>query len=209
MTSEGAWLRKDGANLVVEVEGVEQGRAPLHMLEGVVGFGRPGASPALMAACAEAGIALSFCDPNGRFQARVEGPRSGNVLLRRTQYRVADDPVRSTALVRNIVAAKVANQRTVLRRGLRDHGDGLAPDVLAAQEHAAERLAYVARRTVIALVGAVGWLDGQAAHAAGGHPVGGSADAARSDGRGGPRSELAQPDRRAGADELGPFRPHQ
>ena len=106
VTSEGAWLREDGANLVVEVEGVEQGRAPLHMLEGVVGFGRPGASPALMAACAEAGIALSFCDPNGRFQARVDGARSGNVLLRRTQYRVADDPVRSTALVRNIVAAK-------------------------------------------------------------------------------------------------------
>ena len=164
VTSEGAWLRKDGANLVVEVEGVEQGRAPLHMLEGVVGFGRPGASPALMAACAEAGIALSFCDPNGRFQARVEGPRSGNVLLRRTQYRVADDPVRSTALVRNIVAAKVANQRTVLRRGLRDHGDGLAPDVLAAQEHAAERLAYVARRTVIAPdVDSLRGLEGEAA----------------------------------------------
>ena len=150
VTSENAWLRKDGANLVVEVESVEQGRAPLHMLEGVVGFGRPGASPALMAACAESGITLSFCEPNGHFQARVEGARSGNVLLRRAQYRAADDPVRCAAIARHIVAAKLANQRTVLRRALRDHGDGLAPAVLASQEDSARRLADVARRTSIA-----------------------------------------------------------
>ncbi|WP_204278154.1 CRISPR-associated endonuclease Cas1, partial [Escherichia coli] len=56
VTSEDAWLRKDGANLVVEIDGVERGRAPLHMLEGIVSFGRPGASPALLAACAEVGI---------------------------------------------------------------------------------------------------------------------------------------------------------
>ena len=73
VTSENAWLRKDGANLVVEVDGREQGRAPLHMLEGVVSFGRAGASPALMAACAEAGITLSYLQPNGRFLARIEG----------------------------------------------------------------------------------------------------------------------------------------
>lgn len=59
VASEGAWLRKDGANLVVEVEGAERGRAPLHLLDGVVSFGRAGASPALLAACAEAGITLS------------------------------------------------------------------------------------------------------------------------------------------------------
>lgn len=40
VTSETAWLRKDGANLVVEVDGVERGRAALHLLEGIVSFGR-------------------------------------------------------------------------------------------------------------------------------------------------------------------------
>src|SRR5262249_47323181 len=95
VTSEDAWLGKDGANIVVEVDGAERGRAPLHMIGGVVCFGRPGASPALMAACAEAGIALSFLTPHGKFLARVEGPRTGNVLLRRTQHRVADDPARA------------------------------------------------------------------------------------------------------------------
>jgi len=35
---------------------------------------------------------LSFLTENGRFLARVQGPVSGNVLLRREQYRRADSP---------------------------------------------------------------------------------------------------------------------
>lgn len=146
VTSEDAWLRKDGANIVVEVDGAEKGRAPLHMIGGVVCFGRPGASPALMAACADAGIALSFLTPHGKFLARIEGPRTGNVLLRRTQYRVADDPVRATPIVRSIVTAKGANQRTVLRRALRDHGDRMDEPARRMLEAAEARLSHVARR---------------------------------------------------------------
>jgi len=148
VTSEAAWLRKDGANLVVEVEGVEQGRVPLHLLEGVVSFARPGASPALMAACAEAGITLSHLEPNGRFLARVEGARSGNVLLRRTQYRAADDPARQVPIVRGMVVAKAANQRTVLLRALRDHGEGMAEPARVALQGVEQRLGHAARRAL-------------------------------------------------------------
>lgn len=146
VTSEDAWLRKDGANIVVEADGKERGRAPLHMIGGVVCFGRPGASPALMSACAEAGIALSFLTPNGKFLARVEGPRTGNVLLRRTQYKVADDPLRAVPIVRGIVTAKAANQRTVLRRALRDHGDRMDGKRKGKLEASEARLAHIARR---------------------------------------------------------------
>jgi len=148
VTSDGAWLCKDGANLVVEVEGAEVGRVPLHMLEGVVSFGRSGCSPALMAACAGAGITLSHLEPNGRFLARVEGMRSGNVLLRRAQYRVADDPPRQVAIVRGIVVAKAANQRTVLLRALRDHGAGMAEAARMALEQAEQRMGHAARRAL-------------------------------------------------------------
>ena len=148
VTTEDAWMRKDGANIVVESSGIERGRVPLHMLEAVVGFGRPGASPALMAACAEAGISISFLNPNGRFLARVEGARSGNVRLRRAQYRVADAPTRATPIVRNIVAAKAANQRTVLRRAFRDHGDGMPANVRSELEIREARLGEMARRTL-------------------------------------------------------------
>lgn len=165
VTSEDAWLRKDGLNLVVEVEGVERGRAPLHMLDGVVSFGRPGASPALLAACAEAGIAVSHLDPNGRFLARVEGPRSGNVLLRRAQYRAADKPDAAVPIVRSIVAAKVANQRAVLRRALRDYGSEMAPDRRTALEDGERRLTAVARRALaIDAVDELRGLEGEAAN---------------------------------------------
>lgn len=145
VTSEDGWLRKDGSNIVVEVDGVERGRAPMHLIEGVISFARPGASPALMAACAEAGIALSFLTPQGKFLARVEGPRTGNVLLRRTQYRVADDPARAVPIVRGIVTAKVANQRTVLRRALRDHGTSMEQKAREMINNAELRLAHIAR----------------------------------------------------------------
>jgi CRISPR-associated protein Cas1 len=148
VTTEGAWLRKDGANLVVEVEGAETGRVPLHMLEGVVSFGRAGCSPALMAACAEAGIALSLLEPSGRFMARLEGARSGNVLLRRTQYRAADDPARQVLIVRGFVVAKAANQRSVLQRALRDHGESLSATAQAALTMVAEKIGHAARRAL-------------------------------------------------------------
>ena len=69
-----------------------------------------------------------FFTPNGRFLARVEGPVSGNVLLRRQQYRVSDDPERCAAIVRNLLLGKLHNQRVVLGRALRDHGDKLQDD---------------------------------------------------------------------------------
>ncbi|MFK8250639.1 type I-C CRISPR-associated endonuclease Cas1c [Ancylobacter terrae] len=164
VNSEDAWLRKDGANLVVEVEGTERGRAPLHMLDGVVSFGRPGASPALLAACAEAGITVSHLDPNGRFLARVEGSRTGNVLLRRAQFRAADDAARGVPIVRGIVAAKAANQRTVIRRALRDHGAALPAEGREALEAAERRLTDVARRTLVAAsVELLRGLEGEAA----------------------------------------------
>ncbi|TNC14388.1 type I-C CRISPR-associated endonuclease Cas1 [Methylobacterium terricola] len=164
VTSEDAWLRKDGANIVVEVEGHERGRAPLHMIDGVVSFGRAGASPSLLAACAEAGITVSHLDPNGRFLARVEGPRSGNVLLRRAQYRVADDAPRAVVIVRGIVTAKTANQRAVLRRALRDHGERLGPEAVASLSVAEARLTDIARRSlVVGDVEGLRGLEGEAA----------------------------------------------
>jgi len=147
VTTEGASLRKDGENLVAEVEGQERARVPLHMLASVVVFGAIYVSPALMAACAGAGIAIALMDRNGRFQARVEGPASGNVLLRRAQYRVSDAP---EGIVRSLVIGKVANQRSVLMRALRDHGEEFDAADRAAIAVAVERLAFILRRVELA-----------------------------------------------------------
>ena len=73
-----------------------------------------------MGLCGEQQVGLSFLTENGRFLARVVGPVSGNVLLRREQYRRADDLNASGLIARSIVTAKVANCRVVLQRALRD-----------------------------------------------------------------------------------------
>ncbi len=121
ITSEGAWAHKDGANVVVDVDGAERGRAPLHLLGAIICFGQVGVSPQLMYACAEAGVCITYLGYSGRFLARVEGPISGNVLLRRAQHeRTLKDPL---PIARSMVAAKTANQRAVIRRQMRDYGD--------------------------------------------------------------------------------------
>lgn len=146
VTTEGAWLHKDGANIVMQVEQQERARLPVHMLEGLVCFGRVLVSPPLLGYCAEQGICTSFLTPNGRFLARVEGPVSGNVLLRRAQYRASDDLERCAAIVRNVLQGKLHNQRAVLGRALRDHGDKLNADDEAALNHAYQRLERIAAK---------------------------------------------------------------
>lgn len=124
VTLEGAYLHKDGAAIDIRHEGVSKLRVPLHNLEGIVCFGwNTVASAAVMAACSDAQVSLSFHNPNGRFLAATRGFASGNILLRREQYRKADSTGDCLRIASNLVAAKMANSRTVLLRARRDHGE--------------------------------------------------------------------------------------
>ncbi|MCC7408361.1 MAG: type I-C CRISPR-associated endonuclease Cas1 [Phycisphaeraceae bacterium] len=145
VTTQGAYLRKDGQAVAVNVDGKTALRVPLHNLGGIACFGRVGASPALLGACADAGIAVSFLTENGRLLARVLGFTPGNVLLRRQQYRQADDVADAQGragglltVIRPIVVAKLLNSRTVLLRGARDYPESAGRSEL---ESAAGRLA--------------------------------------------------------------------
>ncbi len=137
VTTQGAYLAKNGAAVVVRAEEETKLRIPLHNLDGIVCFGRVGLSPALMAACAEAGVSISLLTEEGRFQAAVIGFTPGNVLLRRQQYRAADEEATSLALARTIVLAKLANCRTVLLRAARD---ATGSDRVESLQSAARRL---------------------------------------------------------------------
>ncbi|MFI5167983.1 MAG: type I-C CRISPR-associated endonuclease Cas1c [Thermoanaerobaculales bacterium] len=132
VTTQGAYLASEGETVVVRVEQEDRMRLPLHMLEGIVCFGRVSCSPALMGHASEHGIGISFLSERGRFLARVQGPVSGNVLLRRQQYRLADDPSAPAALAQAFVVAKVANCRSVLLRAARDHPDAGGRDAIDA-----------------------------------------------------------------------------
>lgn len=161
VTTPGAGLRKDGENVVVEIDGAERGRAPLHMLGAIVVFGAVWMSPSLVGACAAAGIAIVMLERNGRFMARVEGPIAGNVLLRRAQYRLSETP---DEIVRGVLLGKIANQRSVLMRALRDHGATLASERGDALADAIARQARILRRVAHEKgVDALRGLEGEAA----------------------------------------------
>ena len=121
VTSEDVYLSLDGENVVANRGGEIAARYPLHTLQSIVSFSYAGASPALMEACAARGVGLAFCSPRGKFLARVCGPSQGNVLLRRMQYRVADDPGESCRTARMMIFGKVYNARWSVERTKRDH----------------------------------------------------------------------------------------
>ena len=140
VTSEDIYLSLDGENVVANRDKQAVARYPLHTLQSIVSFSYSGASPALMGACVEKGIGLAFCTPKGRFLARVCGENTGNVLLRRKQYRVADDPERSCLIARNMIFGKLHNARWSIERTCRDHGMRVEKEALSRASQELHRL---------------------------------------------------------------------
>ena len=115
------WLSLDGENVVISEKGSEIGRVPLHNLESIVTFGSVGATPTLMGKCAAYNIGLYFLSRTGKFLCSVCGEIGGNVLLRREQYRVADDNDASLKIAKAMITGKIFNSRYSMERTLRDH----------------------------------------------------------------------------------------
>ena len=145
--TQGAYLHRDGETVAVKIDGQERLRLPVHTLEGLICWGQVSCSPPLFALCCEHGVGISFLAESGRFLARVHGPVSGNVLLRRQQYRAADDAVKTLDVVRMIAVSKIANSRTVLLRSAREAADDASSQLIRA---AVERLAAIGEVAALA-----------------------------------------------------------
>jgi CRISPR-associated protein Cas1 len=140
VTTQGAYLAREGETVLVRVEKQTKLRVPIHNLGAIVCFGNVGCSPFLMGLCGQHGISIAFLSERGYFLARSLGRQTGNVLLRRAQHRATADPAKAADIARTIISAKIANARTVLLRARRDHPDR----VLASPVHAAiDRLAAI------------------------------------------------------------------
>ena len=118
-----AWVHLDNATLRVDVEREKRLQVPLHHVGSLVCFGNVLVSPALMHRLAEEGKSLVLLDDAGRFKARLEGPVSGNVLLRIAQHRAAQDAPGALELARACVAGKLRNSRALVLRGARESSD--------------------------------------------------------------------------------------
>lgn len=139
VTTADSYLHLDNDTLRVEVNHETRLRVPLHHVGSVVCFGNVMLSTPLMHRLADSGIGLVLLDGNGRFKARLEGPVSGNVLLRQAQHERSRDTDFAVGIARNCIAGKVRNTRQVLLRGAREAKDtdeatrlGRAADDLAA-----------------------------------------------------------------------------
>lgn len=126
ITRQETYLHKERETIVIKHGDEKLAQFPSLSIGGILCFGQVSMSPFLMGYCAKQGIGIAFYTEYGRFLARIQGKQAGNVLLRRAQYRWADDPDKSTSIARLMVAAKVANGRAVLLRELRNHGHNVA-----------------------------------------------------------------------------------
>lgn len=159
--SEDSYLALDGETVLVLAGEEKRGQFPLHTLEAILCFSYKGASPALMGACAERGVNLCFLSPRGKFLARVTGQNPGNVLLRKEQYRVSDDPEKSCNLARCFIFGKVYNSRWSLERTRRDHALRVDVEALGhASSLLADALPAILRETD---AGTLRGLEGQTA----------------------------------------------
>lgn len=141
VTTQGTYLHREGETVEVTLDGEVKLRVPIHTLQGIVCFGQVSMSPPLMGLCAEREVAVSFLSKNGRFWARVQGPVSGNVLLRREQYRRADNLEKSAEIAQAVVIAKLNNSRVVLMRAVREYPESSGAEKLAeTTNHLAELL---------------------------------------------------------------------
>ena len=130
VTTQGAYLARERTNVLVRVNKETRLRVPVHNLGGIVCFGNVSCSPFVMGLCGQEGVAISFFTENGRFLARVLGPQSGNVLLRRAQHRATGDPAAAADFARMVITAKIANARSVLQRARRDHANRMLPELI-------------------------------------------------------------------------------
>jgi CRISPR-associated protein Cas1 len=122
VTQPESYLHLDNDTLRVEIEHETRLRVPLHHLSAVVCFGHVMVSPILMHRLADEGKSLVLLDGHGRFKARLEGPVSGNVLLRQAQHRHGASAVFCLAAAKSFIAGKLKNCRQVLLRGARENG---------------------------------------------------------------------------------------
>lgn len=158
ITRQESYLHKERETIVIKQGKDKLGQFPAISISNIFCFGQVSVSPFLMGFCGEQGIGLAFYTEYGKFLARVQGKQTGNVFLRRAQYRWADNEEKSVAVARLFVAAKIANARSVLMREIRNHGEN---SVLSS---AVDKLAISLRRVQHAsLVSETMGIEGDAA----------------------------------------------
>lgn len=155
ITTPESYLSKDGMNVVISVNQQEVFRIPVINIEAIVTFGYMGVSPGLMKLCTDNNVSLTFLSPNGRFVSRIQGQTRGNVLLRKTQYKLSENEEWSLHVAKVMIGGKIQNCRNILRRYVRDYGSNATVESAATALEKCKQNALRAN-DCLALMGAEG-----------------------------------------------------
>lgn len=141
--TQGSYVNKNGEALVIRVDNIDKSKIPIITIQAVVCFGNVLVTPSAIELCTKNKVTITYLSYYGRFMARIQGEISGNVLLRKAQYRMSDDPLTSARIARNIVAAKIYNSKQVLHRAIRDHGENLEIELIRNTINSMKRSAEI------------------------------------------------------------------
>lgn len=161
VTTRDAYLALDGENILVKID-EQKNRVPLHNIEAIVTSGYLGASPALMRKCAEKNIGITFLTNSGKFGSRVTGGTTGNVTLRKKQYRLSDSETESLAIARHFIIGKLYNQRWMLERMTRENP--MRIDVERFKQISGELKKYIEAIRQVGDLESLRGIEGQAAN---------------------------------------------
>lgn len=145
ITRQESYLHKERETLVIKQGSEKLLQLPIHALQHLFCFGNVLVSPFVLGFCGEKGIGLSFFTEYGKFLGRLQGRQSGNILLRKAQYKMAE--TMPALLAQTFIAAKVANTRMVLQRYQRNHGQ--QEDIDKAVKGLGQRLEEIKHQTNI------------------------------------------------------------
>lgn len=128
LTTPGSRARVRSGRLIVEKRGERLGEVPLDLVQGVQVHGNVDLSSGLIRELLWRDVSLAWCSGTGRLYGVAKSLRSPNGYQRVQQHLASAEG--RLGLAREFVAAKIANQRTKLRRA------GAPSHVLRALEQA-------------------------------------------------------------------------
>lgn len=117
--SQRARIGKDGDTLKITDE--DQGETQIRLIDisDVALFGNASITTPALSALLEREIPVTFHSHSGWFRGVAQGIGHRNVEVRTAQYRLSFDDAACLRFARDLVAAKITNQRTILRRNWR------------------------------------------------------------------------------------------
>ncbi len=146
VTTQDSYISREGETVKVKIGQTNKLNIPVHTLDGIVCFGNVSCSNPMLQLCAQRHVTVSFLSQYGRFWFKMQGPVSGNVLLRRTQYRLSDEEEKAVEIARNIILAKIMNSRAVVSRAIRDHSETINVDELHVATERLERIMHAIQK---------------------------------------------------------------